>query len=88
MNTQTGSAAQRYAPLHAHGQNGLSPSPPPEYHVTETITRQNEPLRRRTGLWVLSIGFAGLVFDGYDLVVYGTVVSTLLRDPHWALKPA
>ena len=29
-----------------------------------------------------------LVFDGYDLVVYGTVVSTLLRDPEWALTPA
>ena len=32
-------------------------------------------------LWVVSLATVGLVFDGYDLVVYGTVVSTLLRDP-------
>ena len=38
--------------------------------------------------WVVGICFFGLVFDGYDLVVYGTVVSTLLRDPEWALTPA
>ena len=38
--------------------------------------------------WVVGICFMGLVFDGYDLVVYGTVLSTLLRDPEWALTPA
>ncbi|HKQ42424.1 MAG TPA: MFS transporter [Pseudonocardia sp.] len=32
-------------------------------------------------LWVVGLATVGLVFDGYDLVVYGTVVSTLLRDP-------
>ena len=32
-------------------------------------------------LWVVSLATIGLVFDGYDLVVYGTVVSTFLRDP-------
>src|SRR6185503_4864412 len=37
--------------------------------------------RRRTVLWVVGLATVGLVFDGYDLVVYGTVVSTLLRDP-------
>lgn len=26
-------------------------------------------------------GHGGTVFDGYDLVVYSTVVSTFLRDP-------
>ena len=56
--------------------------------MTETISRHSESLRRRTGLWVVVICFMGLVFDGYDLVVYGTVLSTLLRDPEWALTPA
>jgi len=56
--------------------------------VTQTMTRQNESLRRRTAAWVVGICFFGLVFDGYDLVVYGAVVSTLLHDPAWALTPA
>ena len=32
-------------------------------------------------MWVVGLAFVGLVFDGYDLVVYGTVLSTFLRDP-------
>ncbi|MDB5828297.1 MAG: major facilitator superfamily [Variovorax sp.] len=36
--------------------------------------------RMRTVFWVVSLATVGLVFDGYDLVVYGTVVSTFLRD--------
>jgi AAHS family benzoate transporter-like MFS transporter len=31
-------------------------------------------------MWVVSLATAGLVFDGYDLVIYGAVVSTFLRD--------
>lgn len=37
--------------------------------------------RKRTVRWVMAIAAAALLFDGYDLVVYGTVVSSLLRDP-------
>lgn len=37
--------------------------------------------RTKTVRWVMAIAAAALLFDGYDLVVYGTVVSTLLRDP-------
>ena len=40
-----------------------------------------DALRRRTAAWVLAIGFFGLVFDGYDLVVYGAVLPIFLRDP-------
>lgn len=40
-----------------------------------------ERRRRRTVAWVVGLSMAGLMFDGYDLVVYGTVVSTFLRDP-------
>ena len=45
-------------------------------------TRQAAP-GGRTGhalAWIVGLAMLGLVFDGYDLVVYGTVVSTFLRD--------
>ena len=34
----------------------------------------------RTVWWILTLATVGLIFDGYDLVVYGAVVSTFLRD--------
>src|SRR5215470_4996006 len=37
--------------------------------------------RLRTVTWIVALATFGLVFDGYDLVVYGAVVSTFLRDP-------
>ncbi|MGK5172069.1 MFS transporter [Geodermatophilus sp. CPCC 205761] len=42
---------------------------------------QQDVLRRRTVTWIVSLATVGLVFDGYDLVVYGTVVPLFLRDP-------
>ena len=30
--------------------------------------------RRSTIIWVIALAFVGLVFDGYDLVVYGAVL--------------
>jgi MFS transporter, AAHS family, benzoate transport protein len=44
-------------------------------------TPDQDARRRRTVAWVVTLTFLGLVFDGYDLVVYGTVLSTFLRDP-------
>lgn len=46
--------------------------------------------RRRTVTWVVGLATLGLIFDGYDLVVYGTVVSTFLRNPNeiGAVTPA
>ncbi len=40
-----------------------------------------EAKRSRTVAWVVTIATIGLIFDGYDLVVYGAVVSTFLKDP-------
>jgi AAHS family benzoate transporter-like MFS transporter len=40
-----------------------------------------EARRYRTVVWVVALATVGLIFDGYDLVVYGTVVSGFLRDP-------
>jgi len=36
---------------------------------------------RRTAGWVAFIACTALVFDGYDLTIYGTVMPTLLNDP-------
>lgn len=46
-------------------------------------TQQGAPSARqgRALAWIVGLAMTGLVFDGYDLVVYGTVVSTFLRDP-------
>lgn len=41
-----------------------------------TLARQKSTVR-----WVVAIAAIALIFDGYDLVVYGTIVSTLLNDP-------
>jgi len=41
----------------------------------------SESRRARTLAWVVTLSTVALVFDGYDLVVYGTVVPTLLADP-------
>ncbi|WP_338482997.1 MFS transporter [Streptomyces sp. SCSIO 75703] len=43
--------------------------------------RTTDPRHRATLRWIVAITAATLVFDGYDLVVYGTVVPVLLRDP-------
>ncbi len=35
----------------------------------------------------MALGFAAIVFDGYDLIVYGSVVPSLLAQPGWDLTP-
>ncbi|BAC19120.1 transporter, major facilitator family protein [Corynebacterium efficiens YS-314] len=48
------------------------------------------PRHRRTVYSVLAIVGISILFDGYDLVIYGAVLSTLLNDPSHigALSPA
>lgn len=36
---------------------------------------------------VVALNFAVIVFDGYDLIVYGSTVPVLLRQPGWNLSP-
>ena len=38
-------------------------------------------------LWILGICFITIVAEGYDLVVYGAVVPSLLEYQQWALTP-
>lgn len=47
---------------------------------SESTNTEFEARRLRTVMWVVSLATAGLIFDGYDLVVYGAVVSDFLRD--------
>jgi AAHS family benzoate transporter-like MFS transporter len=49
-------------------------------HLSPT-TPDQDARRRRSVAWVVFLSAAALVFDGYDLVVYGTVVPVLLADP-------
>lgn len=42
----------------------------------------------RTTLWVIAICWVTIIFDGYDLIVYGAVVPSLLRYEDWALSTA
>ena len=49
--------------------------------MTITATTDQDARRKRTLVWVVALATIGLIFDGYDLVVYGAVVSTFLKDP-------
>ncbi|MEU0468857.1 aromatic acid/H+ symport family MFS transporter [Amycolatopsis sp. NPDC006131] len=42
----------------------------------------------RSGLVVVGLCFLTIVFDGYDLIVYGSAVPSLLAEPGWGLGPA
>lgn len=46
-----------------------------------STTIDQDTRRKRTVVWVVALGTVGMIFDGYDLVIYGAVVSTFLDDP-------
>ena len=48
---------------------------------TEASDPRVDARRRRTVAWVVGLATLGMIFDGCDLVVYGAVVPTFLRDP-------
>ncbi|MBC2642299.1 MULTISPECIES: aromatic acid/H+ symport family MFS transporter [unclassified Rhodococcus (in: high G+C Gram-positive bacteria)] len=39
------------------------------------------PRHRSAVIWVVAIATIAIIFDGYDLVVYGTILPTLMNDP-------
>ncbi|GAB2759163.1 aromatic acid/H+ symport family MFS transporter [Salinifilum aidingensis] len=41
----------------------------------------------RAAFLVVVLCWVTVVFDGYDLIVYGTVLPELLREPGWGLTP-
>ncbi|BDH55762.1 MFS transporter [Tsukamurella sp. PLM1] len=40
----------------------------------------------RSGLWVVGLCLLAIVADGYDLIVYGATVPSLLKEPGWELS--
>lgn len=46
------------------------------------------PISRRQKVMAVVVCWLLVVFDGYDLIVYGTVQSSLLAEPGWGLSPA
>ncbi|MDR7330083.1 MFS transporter [Corynebacterium guangdongense] len=49
---------------------------------TSADTTWQSPRHRRTVYMILAIVGISILFDGYDLVVYGAVLSDLLDNPH------
>jgi AAHS family benzoate transporter-like MFS transporter len=49
---------------------------------------QSEGPARRSSLIVVALYFLTIVVDGYDLIVYGSAVPSLLAEPGWNLGPA
>lgn len=52
------------------------------------MTAPTAPSPTRSPWIVVALGFAAVVFDGYDLIVYGSAVPALLTHPGWDLTPA
>jgi MFS transporter, AAHS family, benzoate transport protein len=46
-----------------------------------TLVDHDPRKEARTANWVAAIVCCALVFDGFDLTIYGTVLSTLINDP-------
>lgn len=58
-------------------QGSVVPPPTVDYESPEMVKK-----RRSTVGWVVALAFVGLVFDGYDLVVYGAVLPRfMLGEP-------
>ena len=49
--------------------------------TTQTLATENRSLVMKTAIWVATIASTALIFDGYDLVVFGAVTPTLMNDP-------
>ncbi|MBD3926145.1 aromatic acid/H+ symport family MFS transporter [Nocardioides cavernae] len=43
--------------------------------------------RKKSALGVIALCWLIVVFDGYDLIVYGTTIPALLEEPGWELTP-
>lgn len=52
-----------------------------------TTSAQPRPVSPRAAIAAVAIGFGAIVFDGYDLIVYGSAVPALLAHEEWALSP-
>lgn len=55
---------------------------------SSTDTRKSRSPLSRVTVLVLAICWFTVVSDGYDVVIYGAVVPSLLAEPGWQLTPA
>ena len=58
--------------------------------MTQSLAASSVPISppKRSGRIVLLLCFLTIVFDGYDLVVYGATVPSLIAHPAWDIDPA
>lgn len=49
--------------------------------MTRTTQTWASPQHKRSVIWIVALATVAIIFDGYDLVVYGTVLPTLMGDP-------
>ncbi len=54
---------------------------------TSSDDKSTTGLRKKSPAFVIFLCFVSIVFDGYDLVVYGTIVPALLAYEEWGLTP-
>ncbi|GAA4758281.1 MFS transporter [Actinomycetospora chibensis] len=50
------------------------------------MTATSAPARSTAA--VVALGFGAIVFDGYDLIVYGSAIPALLKYEPWGMSPA
>lgn len=63
-----------------------SPTDPTAPRTTDAAF--TPPVPRRQAILAIIVCWLLVVFDGYDLIVYGTVQSSLLAEPGWGLDAA
>jgi AAHS family benzoate transporter-like MFS transporter len=56
--------------------------------TTNAQQQEASPVPKKQALMAILVCWLLVVFDGYDLIVYGTVQSSLLAEPGWGLNAA
>lgn len=51
------------------------------------MTSMRTEAQRQRGRWVVAICFTAVVFDGYDLIVYGATLPSILAYKQWHMTP-
>lgn len=56
--------------------------------AAQSAATSKPPISRGRAIVAVTVCWLLVVFDGYDLIVYGTVQSSLLEEPGWGLSAA
>src|SRR5690606_34984165 len=71
----------------AHRRRRTSQMPFPAPRRSGEVMPDSRRAGARAPWVVVALGFSAVVFDGYDLIVYGSAVPSLLAHPTWDLNP-